>query len=101
MDTTRLEALENQIVQLIQAYTQVKEENTRLVQRLTQGQQTLYRSPPLSECPPSVQEELASLRTMTQTLQHEREIVRVRLAEMLVTVERLEGLLYAPSHSPG
>jgi DNA repair exonuclease SbcCD ATPase subunit len=99
MDITRLEALERQLTQLIHAYAQVKEENVRLVQSLTQYQQTAHTSPTLPECPQAVQEELTSLRTLTQTLQHEREIIRTRLTEILVTVERLEGLLYTPSPS--
>jgi len=41
MDTEKLEALERHIAQLIQAFTRVKEENTRLAQHLVQLQQTL------------------------------------------------------------
>jgi hypothetical protein len=47
----------------------------------------------------SDQAELASLRTITQTLQQERELIRNRLQELLVIVERLETFSHTPSDS--
>jgi len=90
MDIQRLEVLESQIVWLIQAFTQVKEENARLTQSFFQGQQTLQEQHHSFEDWQSAQEELISLRTITQTLQQERQLIRDRLEEMLVTIERLE-----------
>ena len=96
MDTDRLEALERQITRLIQAFTRVKEENTCLMQSLVQFQQTVYEQQHSLERWQSAQEELTYLRTVTQTLQQEREFIRDRLEEMLAAVERLEGFSYAP-----
>ena len=47
----------------------------------------------------SDQAELASLRTVTQTLQQERELIRIRLEELLVIVKRLERFSHTPSDS--
>ena len=91
MDTARLEALERQITRLLQAFTRVKEENTRLMQSLVQFQQTLPGQQHSPERCPSAQEELTYLHTVTQTLQQERELIRDRLEEMLAAIERLEG----------
>ena len=99
MDTARLEALERQITRLIQAFTRVKEENTCLTQSLVQFQQTLYEQQHSLERWQSAQEELIHLRTVTQTLQQEREFMRGRLAEMLAAIERLEGLSRVPGDS--
>ncbi len=99
MDTERLEALERQITRLIQAFIQVKEENTRLTQSLVQCQQTLHEQRPALERWQSAQEELTSLRTVTQTLQQEREFIHDRLAEMLAAVERLEAFSHVSSDS--
>lgn len=94
MDTERLEALERQIAQLIQAFTRIKEENVRLAQSLMQVHQQSSL-----EHGASVQEELTHLRVMTRTLQQERELIRDRLAEMLVAVERLEEFARISSDS--
>lgn len=99
MDTERLEALENQIIRLIQAFTQVKEENTRLTQSFLQCQQTLHEHHHSLERWQSAQEELISLRTVIQTLQQERKLIRDRLEEMLAALERLEAFSHAPSDS--
>lgn len=99
MDTERLEALERQITRLIQAFTQVKEENTRLTQSLVQFQQTVHEQRHTLERWQSAQEELTSLRAVTQTLQQEREFIHDRLAEMLAAVERLEAFSHVPSDS--
>ena len=99
MDTAKLEALEIQIAQLLQAFTQSKEENTQLTQRLAQLQQMLHDQQHSLERWQSDQDELASLRTLTQTLQRERELIRNKLEELLVVIERLEGFSHVPSDS--
>ena len=99
MDITRLEALERQITHLIQAFVRIKEENMHLTQRLAQLQQMLRDQQQSLERWQSDQEELASLRTVTQTLQQERELIRNKLEELLVVVERLEGVSHTPSDS--
>jgi len=97
MDIARLEALERQIAQLVQTFIRIKEANTHLTQRLTQLQQMLHDQQHGLERWQSDQEELASLRTVTQTLQQERELIRTRLEELLVIVERLERFSHTPS----
>jgi predicted nucleic acid-binding Zn-ribbon protein len=99
MDTAKLEALEIQIAQLIQAFRQSKEDNTQLTQRLAQFQQMLHDQQHSLERWQSDQEELASLRTLTQALQRERELIRSRLEELLGVIERLEGFSHVPSDS--
>jgi len=99
MDIARLEALEKQITHLSQAFIRVKEENTHLTQRLAQLQQMLHDQQHSLERWQSDQEELASLRTVTQTLQQERELIRNKLEELLVIVERLERFSPTPSDS--
>ena len=99
MDIARLEALERQIAQLIQAFIRIKEENTHLMQRLAQLQQMVHDQQHNLERRQSDQEELTSLRTITQTLQQERELIRTRLEELLVIVERLERFSHTPSDS--
>ena len=99
MDIARLEALERQIAQLIQTFIRIKEENTHLTQRLAQFQQMLHDQQHSPERWQSDQEELASLRTVTQTLQQERELVRTKLEELLVIIERLESFSHTPSDS--
>ena len=74
MDTAKLEALEIQIAQLLQAFIRSKEENTHLAQRLAQLQQMLHDQQHSLERWQADQEELASLRTLTQALQREREL---------------------------
>jgi len=99
MDTERLEALESQIIRLIQAFTQIKEENTHLTQSFLQCQQTLHEQHHGLEHWQSAQEELIYLRTVTQTLQQERQLIRDRLEEMLAAIERLEAFSHVPSDS--
>jgi predicted nuclease with TOPRIM domain len=99
MDITRLEALERQIEQLIQAFIRIKEENTHLTQNLAQLQPMLHDQQYSLERWQSDQEELASLRTITQTLRQERELIRTRLEELLIIVERLERFSHTPSDS--
>ena len=97
MDIVRLEALEKQITHLIHAFRRIKEENTHLTQRLAQLQQMLHDQQHTLERWQADQEELASLRTVTQTLQQERELIRTKLEELLVIVERLERFSHTPS----
>ncbi len=97
MDIARLEALERQITHLIQAFMRIKEENTHLAQRLAQLQQMLHDQQHSLERWQSDQAELASLRTITQTLQQERELVHSKLQELLIIVERLETFSHTPS----
>jgi predicted nuclease with TOPRIM domain len=99
MDIARLEALERQITHLIQAFVRIKEENTHLTQRLAQLQQMLHDQQHSLERWQSNQAELASWRTITQTLQQERELIRNKLQELLVIVERLETFPHTPSDS--
>ena len=99
MDIARLEALERQIAQLIQAFIRIKEENTHLMQRLAQLQQMVHDQQHNLERRQFDQEELTSLRTVTQTLQQERELIRTRLEELLVIVERLERFSHTSSDS--
>ncbi len=99
MDIARLEALEKQITHLLQAFLRVKEENTHLTQRLAQLQQMLHDQQHSLERWQSDQEELASLRTVTQTLQQERALIRNKLEELLVIIERLERVSHTPSES--
>ena len=99
MDIAKLEALEKQITHLLQAFLRVKEENTHLTQRFAQLQQMLHDQQHSLERWQSEQEELASLRTVTQTLQQERELIRNKLEELLVIVERLERSSHTPSGS--
>jgi len=99
MDTARLEALESHVAQLIQAFLRVKADNTRLAQNLVQLQQTLAEQQRTLESWQATQEEVQSLRTVAQTLQREREHIREKLVEMLVAIERLEGLSHVPGDS--
>jgi predicted RNase H-like nuclease (RuvC/YqgF family) len=99
MDTAKLEALEIQIAQLLQAFIRSKEENTQLAQRLAQLQQMVHDQQHSLERYQADQEELASLRTLLQALQRERELIRSRLEELLVVIERLEGFSHVPSDS--
>ena len=97
MDIVRLEALERQIAQLIQAFIRSKEENTHLTQRLAQLQQMLHDQQYSLVRWQADQEELASLRTVTQAFQQERELIRTKLEELLVIIERLERFSHTPS----
>ena len=99
MDTARLEALEEHIAQLVQAFTRVKEENQSLTQNLVQLQRTLDEQQRTLEQWHAVQGELTRLRTVTQVLRRERELIREKLEEMLVALEHLEGLSSVPSDS--
>jgi predicted nuclease with TOPRIM domain len=97
MDVAKLEALERQITHLIHAFVRIKEDNKHLTQRLTQLQGMLHDQQHSLERWQSEQAELASLRTIAQTLQQERELIRNKLQELLVIVERLERFSHTPS----
>jgi len=99
MDTAKLEALEIQIAQLVQAFIRGKEENTQLRQRLVQLQQMLHDQQHSLERWQADQDELTALRALTQAVQRERELIRSRLEELLVVIERLEGFSRVPSDS--
>ena len=99
MDVARLEALEKQITHLIQAFIRIKDENKHLAQRLAQLQEMLHDQQHSMERWQSEQAELASLRTLTQNLQQERELILNKLQELLVIVERLERFSHTPSDS--
>ncbi len=91
MDLTRFETLEAQVVSLVEAFARVKEENKQLSRNVRQLQDTLQaQQQELARLQPE-QEELTHLRTVMQTLQQEREIIRQKLEQMLVTIEWLEG----------
>ncbi|MBM3223063.1 MAG: hypothetical protein FJZ47_04570 [Candidatus Tectomicrobia bacterium] len=91
MDTTRLDRLEQQIGQLLQAFQQLKEENRRLTQCMAQAQQSMDDQQEQLAARQAEQQELHHLRTMNEQLQRERLFMRDRLEEMLVAIERLEG----------
>jgi predicted RNase H-like nuclease (RuvC/YqgF family) len=92
MDSDRLEALEKYVVHLVEAFTHLQEENKDLRHRLSQLQQTVnVQKQRLDRLQPE-RDELIQFRTMIQSLQRERELIRKKLEEMLVTVEQLEGL---------
>jgi predicted nucleic acid-binding Zn-ribbon protein len=99
MDTAKLEALEIQITHLLQAFMRGKEENAQLTQSLAQLQQMLRDQQHSLERWQADQAELASLRTLTQALQQERGLIRSKLEELLVVIERLEGFSHVPSDS--
>jgi predicted RNase H-like nuclease (RuvC/YqgF family) len=99
MDTEKLAALERHLTHLIQAFIRVKEDNARLTQSLAQLQQTVHEQQRSLERWQAAQEELTRLRLVAQTLQQERELIRDRLTDMLVAIERLEGLAHVPSGS--
>jgi hypothetical protein len=97
MDTDKLAVLEGHLAQLIQAFTQVKADNVRLTQNLAQLQHTVHEQQRTLERWQVTQEELKRVRLVAQTLQGERELIRARLADMLVAIERLERLAHVPS----
>jgi len=99
MDTEKLEALDKYIAQLIQAFIRVKEDNARLAQHLVQLQQSVDEPQHILEHWQSAQAELTHLRTVTQALQRERELIREKLEAMLVAIERLEGLSHVSRDS--
>jgi hypothetical protein len=83
--------LEAQVTHLLEAFVRVKAENRRLGQQVSQLQQALQAQQTLEHAQPE-QEELRRLHTMLHALQREREMMREKLEEMLVTIAQLEGL---------
>lgn len=91
MDMARFESLETHVVNLVEAYARVKEENKELGQRVEQLQDALdAQQEELARLRPG-QQELAHLRTVMQTMQQERHAIREKLEQMLGTIEWLEG----------
>lgn len=90
MDMTRLETLEAHVVNLVEAYTRIKEENGKLCQEVRQLRETLQaHQEELSRLQPE-QEEVARLRILMQSFQQERDIIRQKLEQMLNVIESLE-----------
>jgi DNA repair ATPase RecN len=98
MDIARFETLEAQVVRLVEAFARVKEENRQVKeenQKLSQDIKQLQdvfdtQQQELAHLRPD-HEELTRLRTVMQTLQRERHVIRQKLEQMLVTIEWLEG----------
>ncbi len=91
MDLARLETLEAQVVHLVEAYARLKDENRRLVQHVQQLQEALHtHQQEVARLLPE-HEELSRLRHVMQTFQQERDVIRQKLEQMLVTIEWLES----------
>jgi len=91
MDTAKLEALERQLAQLIQAFVRLKEEHAQLMQHCVQLQEVAQAQQRDMERWQADREELAHLRTVNESTQQERALIRHKLEAMLVIIERLEG----------
>jgi len=95
MDRARLEALEAHIVSLVEAFARVKAENKQLSQNVKQLQEALRTHQREVERLQPDREELIQLRTVMQTFQKERDLIRQKLEQMLSTIEWLEGRTHA------
>ena len=95
MDIKRFETLEAYVVSLVEAFARVKEENQRLSQDVKQLRDTLHAQQKELERLQPEQEELTQLRAVMQTMQREREVIRQKLEQMLLTIEWLEGHAHA------
>ena len=91
MDFEKLEALEAHILRLIDAFRQVKEENKRLGAYVNQLQETVQAQQKELEQLQPERAELARLRSLVQTWQRERTLIRQKLEQMLHAIERLEA----------
>ena len=91
MDIDRLEALEKHVATLVQAFVNLKEENKNLLHKVGQLQHTVNVQKQQLERLQPERDELLQFRAIIQNLQREREIIRKKLEEMLITIERLEG----------
>jgi uncharacterized protein Yka (UPF0111/DUF47 family) len=91
MDRERFEDLEAQVVNLVEAFARIKEENQRLRQHVKQLQETLRSQQQELEHVRPDQEELTHLRMVLQTFQQERDVIRQKLEQMLSTIAWLEG----------
>ncbi len=90
MDIAQFEALEAHIVSLVESYVRIKEENKKLCQNVKELQDAVQaQEQELARLRPE-QEELATLRNVMQTLQRERNAIRQKLEQMLVTIEWIE-----------
>ena len=95
MDSDRLEALEKSVIHLVEAFAHLQEENKDLQHRLGQLQHIAnIQKQRLDRIQPE-RDELLQFRTMIQNLQRERELIRKKLEQMLITLEQLEGLVPA------
>jgi len=92
MDSDRLEALEKYVVHLVQAFVHLQEENKTLQHRMGQLQHTAHAQKQRLDRLQPERDELVQFRTIIQSLQRERELIRKKLEEMLSTIEQLEGL---------
>lgn len=92
MDSDRLEALEKYVVQLVGAFAHLQEENKDLQHRVGQLQQTANAQKQRLDRLQPERDELLQFRTMIQSLQRERELIRKKLEGMLVTLGQLESL---------
>jgi len=91
MDRERFENLEAHVVSLVEAFARVKEENQRLRQNVKQLQEALRTQQQELEHVRPDREELTHLRTVLQTFQQERDVIRQKLEQMLSTIAWLEG----------
>jgi predicted RNase H-like nuclease (RuvC/YqgF family) len=92
MNTEKFSVLEAQIMRLFEAFRHVKEENDRLRQTIRQLQEVVDLQQKQSAQLESERHELTRLRVTIQTLREEREIVRKKLQDIVVTIEQLEQL---------
>jgi hypothetical protein len=91
MDRERLEALEAQVLSVVEELVRVRAENQRLSQNNKQLQDALRAQQREVERLQPDQEELTHLRTVMHTFQQERDLIRQKLEQMLATVEWLEA----------
>lgn len=91
MDIDRLEALEKYVATLVQSFVNLKKENKSLLHQVAQLQHTANVQKQQLERLQPERDELLRFRAVIQNLQREREIIRKKLEEMLITIERLEG----------
>src|SRR5262245_8053609 len=94
MDRERLEVLEAHVVSLVEELTRVRAENKRLSQNNKQIQDALRTQQREVERLQPDREELTHLRTVMQTLQKERDLIRQKLEQMLATIESLEAHIH-------
>jgi predicted nucleic acid-binding Zn-ribbon protein len=90
MDRERFDILEEYVVNLVAAYARMKAENKQLSQSIKQLQETLRTQQREVERLQPDREELSQLRTIIQTFQKERDLIRQKLEHMLATIEWLE-----------
>jgi uncharacterized protein (UPF0335 family) len=91
MDRERLETLEAHVVNLVEVFARVHEENHQLSQDVKQLKATLHAQQQELERFRPEHEELMHLRTLMQTFLKERGVIRQKLEQMLSTIEWLEG----------